>query len=58
MKIQRSPVLAPVLLSPFVILMSGCEIIGNIFKAGVWVGVLSVFAVVGLIIWGLKSLMT
>jgi hypothetical protein len=33
------------------ILLSGCEVIGGIFKAGVWVGVLAVVAVVGLIIY-------
>jgi hypothetical protein len=33
------------------IILSGCEVIGGIFKAGVWVGVLAVVAVVGLIIY-------
>ena len=32
-------------------LLSGCEIVGDIFKAGVWVGVLLVIAVIGGIIW-------
>jgi hypothetical protein len=31
--------------------LSSCEVIGGIFKAGVWVGVLVVVAVVGLIIY-------
>lgn len=31
--------------------LSGCEVIGGIFKAGVWVGVLAVVLVVALIIW-------
>jgi hypothetical protein len=31
--------------------LSGCEVIGGIFKAGVWVGVLIVAAIVGLIIF-------
>lgn len=31
--------------------MSSCEIIGGIFKAGVWVGVLLVVLVVGIIFW-------
>jgi len=31
--------------------LTGCEIIGGIFKAGVWSGILLVVAVVGLIIW-------
>jgi hypothetical protein len=31
--------------------LSGCEVIGDIFKAGVWVGVLIVAAIVGVIIF-------
>jgi hypothetical protein len=31
--------------------LAGCELIGDIFKAGVWVGVIGVFAVIGLIVW-------
>ncbi|RAJ82313.1 hypothetical protein CLV59_104539 [Chitinophaga dinghuensis] len=31
--------------------LSGCQIIGAIFKAGVWVGILIVVVVVALIIW-------
>ena len=31
--------------------LSSCEVIGGIFKAGVWVGILVVVAVVGLILW-------
>jgi hypothetical protein len=33
-----------------VLLASGCEVVGGIFKAGVWVGVLMVAVVVGLIL--------
>jgi hypothetical protein len=32
-------------------MMSSCEAIGGIFKAGVWVGILVVVLVVGIIIW-------
>ena len=32
-------------------LLSSCEVIGGIFKAGVWVGILIVVVIVGLIIW-------
>lgn len=32
-------------------LLSSCEVIGGIFKAGVWVGVLVVVAIIGVIIW-------
>lgn len=31
--------------------VSGCQAIGDIFKAGVWVGVLLVALVIGLIFW-------
>jgi len=31
--------------------LTGCEVIGDIFKAGVWVGVLLVLGVIGLVIW-------
>ena len=31
--------------------LTGCEIIGDIFKAGVWVGVLLVILVIGVIVW-------
>jgi hypothetical protein len=31
--------------------LGGCQIAGDIFKAGVWVGVLIVVAIVGGIIW-------
>lgn len=30
---------------------SGCAVVGGIFKAGVWVGVLGVLIVIGLIIY-------
>jgi hypothetical protein len=42
---------------PFVFLLlltvalTGCEVIGDIFKAGVWVGVLLVLLVIGIIVW-------
>jgi hypothetical protein len=57
MKIQRFPHTALLAFAPLTLMLSGCEIIGNIFKAGVWVGVLGVFAVVALLIWGVRSMM-
>lgn len=39
------------LLSCMVLLLSSCEVIGGIFKAGVWTGILAVAVVVGLIIF-------
>lgn len=48
--LRRSfPVLASMLLSALA--LAGCEVIGDIFKAGVWVGVLLVVGVVALIVW-------
>jgi len=32
-------------------LMTGCEVVEGIFKAGVWVGILIVVAVIALIVW-------
>ena len=31
--------------------LTSCEVIGDIFKAGVWVGILIVVGIVGLILW-------
>jgi Rrf2 family protein len=31
--------------------LAGCEVIGDIFKAGVWTGVLLVILVIGIIVW-------
>ncbi|MGE5787039.1 MAG: hypothetical protein ACM3ZE_20770 [Myxococcales bacterium] len=36
--------------------LTGCELVKGIFKAGVWVGVLAVFAVIGLIVFGISKL--
>ncbi len=43
-------------LKPFLLLSSplgltGCQIVGDIFKAGVWTGVVLVVAVIGIVIW-------
>jgi TRAP-type C4-dicarboxylate transport system permease large subunit len=31
--------------------LTGCEVIGDIFKAGIWTGVLMVILVIGVIVW-------
>ena len=36
--------------------LSGCEMIGDIFKAGVWTGVIIVVVVIGAIIFGVSRL--
>ena len=33
------------------ILLSSCEVVGGIFKAGVWVGVIIVVLVIAIIFW-------
>lgn len=33
------------------IALSSCQIVGDIFKAGVWVGIILVFLVVAVIVW-------
>jgi hypothetical protein len=35
---------------------SSCEVIGGIFKAGVWVGVLVVVGIIALVIWLISRL--
>jgi hypothetical protein len=39
------------LLVIFAMILAGCDIIVNIFQAGVWVGVILVILVIGLIVW-------
>lgn len=34
---------------------AGCELIGGIFKAGVWAGAIGVILVVVLIVWGVAK---
>lgn len=36
--------------------LSSCQLVGDIFKAGVWVGVLIVVVVIGLIIFVISKL--
>jgi cytosine/uracil/thiamine/allantoin permease len=38
-------------------LFTGCDMIGDIFEAGVWAGVIIVVLVIVLIIWLIKKLM-
>ena len=39
------------LLLVIIVMMPGCQIIGDIFKAGVWVGIIVVIAIVALVLW-------
>jgi hypothetical protein len=48
---MNKPFSLPFLLILFILVtsVSGCELIGDIFRAGVWVGVIVVIVVLGLI---------
>ena len=35
---------------------SGCEVVGGIFKAGVWVGAMAVVAVIGVIVFAIAKM--
>ncbi len=56
MNILRSKLPAALVLVPLASSLEGCRVVGGIFKAGVWVGVIAVFLVIALIIWIARSL--
>jgi hypothetical protein len=59
MKHLRSPsAWTPLLVSSLAPGVTGCAVVEGIFKTGVWVGVLSVFAVLALIGWVVKRMLT
>ena len=37
--------------------LNGCSVIGQIFEAGMWVGILVVVVVIALIIWIIRKMM-
>ena len=51
---RHSPILSITLVISIVSL-AGCEIAGDIFKAGVWVGAILVIGIIGLVIWMLTK---
>lgn len=38
--------------------LAGCQVVGDIFKAGVWVGVIAVVGVIALIVWGISRMVS
>jgi len=56
--LTRAHFTAPVILSTLALTLSSCRIVGGIFKAGVWVGVIAVLVVLGLMLWGVKAMMS
>ena len=47
---KKNLILAPLIVL-IAILFSGCAIVGGIFKAGMWTGIIAVVVVVGLLIF-------
>jgi hypothetical protein len=58
MQVQRSLIQFSLVVALLTPMMTGCQVVEAIFKAGLWVGILSVLTVFGLIAWGLKSLLS
>lgn len=52
--LQISQVILFVMISAF---LAGCELVGDIFEAGVWLGVIIVVAVIILIFWLIRKFM-
>ncbi len=36
--------------------LAGCEMVGEVFKAGMWIGVIVVVAVIALVLWLLRKM--
>jgi hypothetical protein len=51
---RHSPILS-ITLDISIVSLAGCEIAGDIFKAGVWVGAILVIGIIGLVIWMLTK---
>jgi hypothetical protein len=37
------------------VVLTGCEMIGDIFQAGVWTGVFLVILIIGIVVWFLRK---
>jgi hypothetical protein len=48
---MRESVISPIVILLSVLALAGCELAGDIFKAGVWVGVALVVGIIAAIIW-------
>lgn len=44
------------LLITFSMMLSSCQAIGEIFKAGIWVGIIAVVFVVGIVVWIISAI--
>jgi uncharacterized membrane protein YkvI len=50
-KAMRESLICSIILLISIVSLAGCELVGDIFKAGVWVGAILVIGIIGLIIW-------
>lgn len=48
---KRSLPLLPLLLAVLLLPLSGCDVIGGIFKAGAYTGIIAVLLVLVLVLW-------
>lgn len=48
---MRQSLTLPISVMLSVLGLAGCELAGDIFEAGVWVGAILVIGIIGLIIW-------
>ena len=54
---ERLTFARPLLLVLLTAFLSGCQVIGDIFKTGVWTGVILVLVVIGLVIFGIVKML-
>lgn len=54
---ERLTLVRPLLLILLGATLSGCQVIGDIFKTGVWTGVILVLVVIGLVIFGIVKML-
>jgi hypothetical protein len=48
---KKFSLMSAMLICMMIVLLSGCTVVGGIFKAGVWVGVLGIVILVVIIFW-------
>ncbi len=48
---MRSSLFALALLALVAVTLTGCEVVGDIFQAGIWVGILAVVGIIALVLW-------
>lgn len=57
MNATRTPIVLPLALLIILFCSSGCAVVGGIFKAGVWVGIVAVVLVIALLGWVVRVAM-